>query len=261
MLLALAHVIVPVMPLRAEPTHQSEQVSQLLFGEKCDVLEINSKDWAKIICTYDGYTGWCKASQLKLVSKKEFRKVSKYLVASDNSKLICDPGEMWLPLGAELPGLKGGKIMLDIATGNFKGKKTVVPAEKPTPEAIKEIAMQYLYAPYQWGGRSRAGIDCSGFMQLVYKLCGIKIQRDASQQATQGTLVDFLQAAQTGDLAFFDDKDGRIIHVGMLLDSQTIIHASDSAGCVAIDRIDQGGIISVAKKKRTHSLRVVKRVV
>ncbi len=260
MLLALAQVIVPVMPLRAEPLHQSEQVSQLLFGEKADVLEINGKDWAKVICTYDEYPGWCKVSQLKLVGKKEFRKPAKYMVASDSSRLICETGEMWLPLGSELSGLKAGKIDTGSAIGAFKGKKIVTADCVPTAETLKEAAIQFLYAPYQWGGRSRAGIDCSGFTQMVYKLNNVKLKRDASQQATQGKLVDFLQAAQTGDLAFFDDKEGKIIHVGMLLDNQTIIHASDSAGGVAIDRIDQGGIISIAKKKRTHNLRVVKRI-
>ncbi len=114
---------------------------------------------------------------------------------------------------------------------------------------MRIAAMKYLYAPYQWGGRSIAGIDCSGLTQMAFRLCNHPIARDASVQATEGELVDFLQHAQCGDLAFFDDKEGKIVHVGILLDSQTIIHATDTAGHVVIDRIDPGGIISISHEK------------
>ena len=261
MLLGCAHVIVPVMPVRPEPSHRAEQSTQLLFGEKVDILEVNAKDWARIISSYDEYPGWCKLSQIKIVSRKENRKQTKHIITNDASKLITATGEMWLPAGSELTGIKGTKVPLQNETGSFKGKKAVIADLKATPDALKMAAMQFLYAPYQWGGRSRAGIDCSGFTQLVYKLNNHKLPRDAYQQANFGTIVDFLQASQTGDLAFFDDKDGKIIHVGMILDQNNIIHASDASGCVAIDKIDQGGIVSVVHKKRTHKLRLVKRMI
>lgn len=168
---------------------------------------------------------------------------------------------MLLPLGCDLLGLKGGKIIVSDKTGTFKGKKINTKKVPLNGEQLKAAAMQYLNAPYHWGGRTIMSIDCSGLSQMAFKLCGFRIPRDADQQATEGEVVDFLQHSQLGDLAFFDNEDGKIVHVGIILDHQTIIHASDSNGKVLIDRIDQAGIISIMHKKRTHNLRVVKRLI
>ncbi len=260
MVLSYAYCNVPVMPLRSEPLHKAEQVSQLLYGEKVEIQEINNRDWAKICCAWDDYIGWCKVSQLKMISKKEYRKETKYCSADHNGKIILSAGEMLLPLGSELAGMKGGSLTPVNEPGKFKGKKLNIKEAVLDGEALKEAAMKYIHAPYVWGGRSVSGIDCSGLTQMAFKLCNHKLPRDASQQAEVGELVDFLQHATCGDLAFFDDKDSRINHVGMLLDNQTIIHATDSSGRVVIDRIDQGGIISVSLRKRTHNLRMVRRV-
>ena len=263
MVLALAHAFcnVSVMPVRSEPAHRAEQASQLLFGEKAEIVEINNKEWAKIIGAWDGYEGWCKRSQLTTIHKKDYRKEVKYLAATHSDKLVMETGEMWMPLGSELTGLKGGAIKPVNEAGKFKGRKFNIKEAVLNCETLKNAAFQYLHAPYQWGGRSIAGIDCSGLTQMAFKLCNHHIPRDASQQANEGMLVDFLQHAQCGDLAFFDEKDGRITHVGILLDDQTIIHGTETAGRVVIDRIDQGGIISVTLKRRTHNLRMVRRII
>lgn len=129
-------------------------------------------------------------------------------------------------------------------------------AEDGAADAIKKIAFTFLNTPYLWGGRCVFGIDCSGFTQMVYKFFGIALLRDARQQATQGVTVDFLQQAVCGDLAFFDNAAGEIIHVGILLNSNEIIHAS---GKVQVDAIDNGGIISRATGQRTQKLRIIKR--
>ncbi len=262
MVLPLAYAIcnVSVMPVRGEPAHRAEQTTQLLFGEKAEIVEINNKDWTRIRCTWDGYDGWCKKSQLKVIDKKEYRKPLKYLSGNHNGKLIMDSNEMLLPLGSELYGLIGGWITPMNDAGRFKGEKINLKDIVLSSEGLKNAALQYLHAPYQWGGRSAAGIDCSGFTQMVFKLCNHAIPRDADKQASEGTLVDFLQHAQCGDLAFFDDREGKIVHVGMLLDNENIIHATDTSGRVVIDRIDQAGIISKSLRMRTHNLRVVKRI-
>jgi cell wall-associated NlpC family hydrolase len=222
---------------------------------------VGKDEWVRIRITWDGYEGWCKQSQLGILTKKPFKKETKYFSASHTGKLQMPEGEMWMPMGCELIGLKGGKIKPGAEAGKFKGKKTNMLKAAPDGDTVIDAAMKYLHAPYQWGGRSIAGIDCSGLTQMAYKMGNKPIPRDASLQAQEGQLVDFLQNAQRGDLAFFDEKDGRITHVGILLDHQTIIHATSTTGRTVIDRIDQGGIISTILKRRTHNLRVVKRFV
>jgi hypothetical protein len=258
--LALAFCNLSVAPVRTEPNHRAEQSTQLLFGEKAEILEVNNRDWARVRSAWDGYEGWCPVSQLTKISKKDYLKKAKHLAATHVNKLVLPEGEILLPLGSELASYKSGKIPAD-KPGRFKGKKLNIKSASLDCESLKAAALKYMYAPYQWGGRAIGGIDCSGLMQMAFKLCNHPIPRDASQQAKQGWLVDFLQHAQCGDMAFFDDKEGRIVHVGLLLDNQNIIHATDTSGRVVIDRIDQAGIISVQLKKRTHNLRMVRRLI
>ncbi len=258
--LAFGYCNVSIMPVKIEPSHRAEQCNQLLYGEKVEIIEVLKNDWAHIQSTWDSYQGWCKFSQLAKVTQKEHQKNAKYLAGSQNSKLVMPTGDMWIPLGADLTGLKGGKITPYIDAGKYKGKRLARKTLTLNAENLTTAAQKYLHAPYQWGGRSMAGIDCSGLMQMALKLCNYQFPRDADQQANEGTLVDFLQNAKCGDIAFFDNKDGKIVHVGLLLDNQTILHATDAAGRVVIDRIDQAGIISTSLKMRTHNLRFVKRI-
>lgn len=257
MVLSYAFCNVSVLPLKKEPSHRSEQVSQLLFGEKAEVLELNETQWARIRCLWDDYEGWCKMSQLTIISKKEFYKEQKFIATRNTDKLLGDDVAVWLPAGSDIAK---SSIILHHHTFTFKGKKAAVKQLSCNGEHLKHAAMQFLDAPYMWGGRTIAGIDCSGLTQMAYKLCNKKLSRDASQQAREGYNVDFLQHAQCGDLAFFDNEEGYITHVGMLLNPDTIIHATEVAGRVVIDKIDPAGIISKTLKKRTHNLRMVKRL-
>jgi len=252
---------VTVAPIRREPTHRAEQVSQLLFGERVEVLQLNAEtDWVQIRCAWDGYEGWCKAGQLQAISTKDFRRDARTISASQNGAIHPDSGVMRLPMGAELTGLKKGSVPIGAHAGKFKGKKLDLRKAEKSPDILLDAALSFMHSPYQWGGRTSAGIDCSGLVQMAFKLCGIPVLRDASEQATMGAEVHFLAESKGGDVAFFDNAEGRIVHVGILADKHTIIHATDTSGRVVEDRIDNAGIISISLKRRTHNLRAIRRI-
>jgi cell wall-associated NlpC family hydrolase len=242
--------------MRKDASHRSEQVSQLLYGERAEILQIKDEYWAFVRSFNDEYEGWCLLGQLCIIGKREFQKLPKFLTTNHFSSLITAEAALCLPLGASI---KSGSIMLSGQKAKFKGKKVERTTLIPSAAAVVSYAHLLRNAPYQWGGRNMQGIDCSGFSQLVLALNGIQIPRDASQQALQGQTINFLQEAQCGDLAFFANHEGRINHVGILLNENTIIHATETAGCVVIDKIDQEGIVSKLLRKRTHSLRLIKR--
>ncbi len=233
-----------VIPLRAEPNERSEQVSQVLFGEAFEIAEKADK-WVRIITAFDGYEGWINRIQYVQLDAFTFAELQQKPPVLTNKPVTriarkADHSVLYLPIGSS------------VCLGNsFELLDTIGDKDK-----LLSIAHSFLNAPYLWGGRSHFGVDCSGFVQCLYRLHGVNLKRDARQQAEQGEMVDFLQAAQPGDLAFFDNEEGRIIHVGMMLSNEQIIHAS---GRVKIDRIDDHGIYSQELGRYTHHLRIIKR--
>lgn len=259
---------VPVSALRATPGHRSEMVTQLLFGECCQVTEVQADGWAKVVCTYDQYEGWCLSSQITAIDQEDLRAVHPGLSADlrdVHSGLSADwindisynGHPMHIPLGSSLTLVRNGKGSWRKNELRYAGNVWEPTAHKPDTKSIRSKALMYLNTPYLWGGKSVFGIDCSGFTQSVYRFFQVPLLRDAAQQATQGDIVGFLQEARAGDLAFFDNEEGRITHVGILLSDLEIIHAS---GKVRIDRIDNQGIINGDTGKRTHTLRIIRRL-
>ena len=247
---------VPVSPLRAAPSHKSEMVSQQLFGEKSTVVESSVDGWIKIGLKYDGYEGWVQQSHLAEIDEEHFLKVDKDLTEDWVNEVDYNGHIMCVPMGSSLSAFKNGKAFWRRNTVYFKGKVWNPEEVKISPKLIKQIAFKFLNTSYLWGGKSVFGIDCSGYAQMTYKFLNKQLPRDAWQQAEEGTIVNFLQEAKCGDLAFFDNEEGRITHVGILLNDHEIIHSS---GKVRIDKIDTQGILNLETKQRTHKLRIIKR--
>ncbi len=246
---------VPVSPLRSEPSHKSEQVSQLLFGERCTFIK-REQDFLLVKVAYDQYEGWCQLSQLEELP--EFEEPLQSSFAGEwNNQIVLNGSAMSIPFGSSLPDLKDGRGQLGRLLVEYTGLQIYPHVDKAILDRIEHFTRLFLNTAYLWGGRSVYGIDCSGFTQLVFKCFAVPLLRDASQQASQGEAIGFLQEARCGDLAFFDNKEGKITHVGILLSPDSIIHAS---GKVRIDTIDNLGIINTETGKRTHQLRIVKRL-
>jgi len=244
-----------VVPCRAEPNDRAEIVTQLLFGEHYLVLK-EEKKWVKVKIAYDGYEAWICRKQFTEISALEYDELEANefdLVGNVFGKLIHkEKGTQWLPIGATLPYLHKGTVKIRKESYSYEGE---IASKKI--ENLKETLFLYHNAPYLWGGRTPFGIDCSGFSQMVYKLYGIKLPRDAYQQAEMGETVNFVANAQLGDLAFFDNAEGRITHVGIVLEEGKIMHAS---GRVRIDILDHQGIFDQDQKEYTHQLRIIKRI-
>jgi gamma-D-glutamyl-L-lysine dipeptidyl-peptidase len=244
------------IPLRIEPNDRSEIVSQVLFGEHFSILEVD-RQWSKIKLQFDDYEGWIDSKQYQSITEEQFNRLSNLPIElnSDLVEYISTPTNSLIPItiGANVTFLSDPDLNLNGLT--FEGLK--VSGIHPKSDLV-QTAFMYLNAPYLWGGKTPFGIDCSGFTQMVYKLCGYKLHRDASQQATQGEVLSFIEESEPGDLAFFDNEEGTIIHVGIMLEDNYIIHAS---GKVRIDRLDHLGIYNAETNRHTHRLRVIKKII
>ncbi|NDW18557.1 hydrolase Nlp/P60 [Dysgonomonas sp. 216] len=254
----------PVLPMRGEASETSEMVTQLLFGEYCEVTEQNNS-FVKIKNAFDAYEGWVDGKMLTPVSAdvyQSFRSMPVFRTCVPVADIFCmsDKSIYRLTAGSLLPNY-------DVNTSNFSiGDKifqihssfvTYLPDKEIHTEGIIPISLHFLNTPYLWGGKNIFGIDCSGFTQVVYMLNGIHLLRDASQQAGQGRAIDF-EDAQSGDLFFFSKPDSdKITHVGIYMGEERIIHAS---GSVRIDNVNSEGIIHKEKQTKTHNLLAIKRL-
>jgi gamma-D-glutamyl-L-lysine dipeptidyl-peptidase len=248
-----------VVPVRAEPSDKSEIVSQLLFGETFSILE-EKDNWRLIRQHLDAFEGWIDHKQALPVNEHYFNQISdkpKHFIADKTGVCITanDGSEVIVSKGSNLPMVTNGIFYIGERKYSTKSKIKIVP-KKFAASRVAATAVDYLNAPYLWGGRSIMGIDCSGLVQVVYHMCGLDLPRNAAQQALKGEAIDFVDEVQPGDLAFFDNLAGDIIHVGIIIGLGKIIHAS---GRVKIDKIDHNGIFSSDLGVYSHSLRIIKR--
>lgn len=252
-----------IVPMRSEQSERSEMVSQLLFGELYEVLEMTDK-WVFIRLVHDGYEGWIDRKMYVPVTDDyaaKFREEEPVL-ATEVFNIVTkdgDYGNKLLVSGSAFPFFNADTKKMQVGEDTY----TLVSKMKEVGiDSLRDLvignALMYYNTPYLWGGRSPYGIDCSGLAQMVYRMVGIGLPRDASQQVLVGQDFSFVEEALPGDLAFFGDDAGAISHVGILWEQNRIIHAS---GKVRVDKIDHQGIFNEELKRYTHNLKVIKRII
>ena len=240
-----------IVPLRLEDSDCSEMISQVLYGDLFEILEVKEK-WCKVRLVDDQYAGWIDNKQCKKISLSEFEELNQKTpkLSTHLLDIITTATNTLLPIS-----IGSNTAISKFLNHSFEGATT---SKKLNKSNLTEFAQMYLNSPYLWGGKTPFGIDCSGFTQMVYKLCGYQLFRDAIQQVTQGEVLSFIEESEAGDLAFFDNDEGIITHVGIILENNRIIHAH---GKVRIDQLDHSGIFNIEKQKHTHKLRVIKRMI
>ncbi len=239
------------VPLRAKPSDTAEQVSQILAGEIVIVLSECEGNWFEVTCLYDGYKGFADPRHFSIITD----------LNSSERKVVNTPLSKWIdPQTKRSITLPAGAILYSKFEGEYLGDKLIWgDVENPfgaSPYSIHEAALQFLGAPYQWGGKTVLGIDCSGLSQIAARLVGVRLLRDASEQAEQGESVEWGNRC-VNDLAFFKNSEGKITHVGILISRDKIIHAS---GEVRIDRLIEVGIIHSESEKKTHQMSHLRRL-
>lgn len=239
-----AFVSVAAAPVRKKAAHTSEMVNQLLFGEQVQVLKKKEAIWVKVRSLHDGYEGWLQRIMLKPIDDFVTSGAGVFAVAERFGKVKWKGIEFQVPAGALLP------CLIHTSTGDYKGRLgdnyfsysgrvTDISKQKPSVALLSSLARNWVNAPYLWGGRTPLGVDCSGLVQIIYRQMGIALPRDAWQQATSGKEIKNSSTRKAGDLVFFE-RDGKIIHVGIVLPGNRMIHSS---GKVKIDMIKGASII------------------
>jgi gamma-D-glutamyl-L-lysine dipeptidyl-peptidase len=248
-----------LVPVRQNPSDKSEQVSQLLFGEHYYVMFSDQENkWLRIKNYFDAYEGWIDATQHTSISKEYFDHIliADFKITIDlTSSLLYKKSPILILMGSIIPVTNTELFKIEEQLA-FNGEAKAQ-GQRRDYEFLKTIAQRYLNSPYQWGGKSPFGIDCSGFVQMVYKISGYKLPRDAWQQAETGEIVPDITSSKFGDLAFFKNEAEKITHVGIILENNRIIHAS---GKVRIDNIDQTGILQAESNLYTHKLSHIRRI-
>lgn len=255
---------IAMVPVRSDPGHRAEMVSELLYGESYSIIEQRGA-WLQVQSDWDGYRGW-----IEQASHMEIGEGIRTTLLSTNPVYTAVPvtatthtkesGKINLSAGSRLPLFDQTGLLFGVS-----GERYTLPPGSAVSRTIHasemrnellETAKEWLNTPYLWGGKSSFGTDCSGFVQTCCRICGIPLPRDSGEQAGSGTAVDSPDDAQGGDLAFFGEEEKSVTHTGIVAGNGLIFHAS---GFVRLDRLDDKGIYRAGRL--THKLRMIRDII
>lgn len=228
---------VALSPVRLENSEVSPQISQILYGEKVEILKIE-EGFAKINWLQNE-EGWVDKRHLKEILDAEIILKSSIITTDNIAYYHVPEGKTLLSIGSEIQSTE---------LPNLKEKNG---------EAIAKTALEFLNVPHLTGGRSFFGVDAAGFVQLIFKVHGISLPRNLEEMSKMGNPLFFVGESKAGDLAFFGDASGQIVHVGVMINNFEIIHADEK---VRLDSLDSSGIYNKDLKKHTFLLRVINRI-
>lgn len=239
------YIIGPVADMRAEPSCHSEVVSQALFSEEVEVVD-TFEDWSKIVTKVDGYSGWVSKHFLTKRTTPFPDRQQGQIVVVDRlaAHLYRVPDTIYgplctLPFESRLelreppssPDSRWLKVALPDGTEGFIQRGDVSFSQRSYSfHDICTFSQRFLGLPYTWGGRSSFGYDCSGFVQMLYRLMGYALPRDAKDQILWKSFSEVpLKDLKPGDLIFFGYSPDKIRHVGLHFENGRFIHAVASA--------------------------------
>ncbi len=246
--------LLTMIPIRLDPSHRSEQTSQLLFGEKAEIVD-HKDQWIKIKTFFDSYSGWIEYNSVVKIERSGYNRIT-MITTEPLSNCQYNGNNFQIAAGSEIPMLNHDKTFC-LGGNSYRFLGTTSVRKENSRSDILTTALKFINSPYVWGGRTALGIDCSGFTQIVFKIHGINLPRDAKDQSKIGVEVDSLSEILPGDLIFFNNEEGAITHVGIAMNSEQLIHASVS---VRIDKLDEKGIYNQERKEYSHSLKLIRRL-
>jgi hypothetical protein len=248
-----------VVPIWSEP-REGHQFSQILFGEVYEVIT-RSKDRKRIQIktSFDDVQGWIDAAHHVMITSEYFEQAthSDFKITTDIvSTILYKKTTVPIVMGSIVPISTSELFKLDQQFA-FNGEAKPI-SLKRDGEFVKTIAQRYLNAPEIAGGKNPFGICPHGFIQIVYKISGYALPWSLEQQAMVGKRTETLTQVPAGEIAYFKDQSGKLIHAGIVLDDHRIIHAS---GQVRIDILDEKGILQADTKIYSHTLDSIRSII